>query len=224
MGESPSSLLKYFFRNFDQKICKNSSYTPFSNLDFDKLINTNTQVIKNSQERLKFFFLKFQNKFRIRGLSLSAKYFSRRPLGKHETPDSVARHPSRWNWNFLSILTRWHNFWNPSLFIQPTNCRWCCCRRLFLSSWAENTSKFRSNVIQSDADLRKPQPSERSCYFEDERKLRFFKVYTRQNCKIRYFSNFSREACNCVSFDLVRDPDTRVCGITVDDRWWSLPL
>lgn len=86
-----------------------------------------------------------------------------------------------------------------------------------MSSWAENTSKFRTNVIQSDADLRKLQPSERSCYFEDERKLRFFKVYTRQNCKIRYFSNFSREACNCVSFDLVRDPDTRVCGITVSD-------
>lgn len=73
------------------------------------------------------------------------------------------------------------------------------------------------NVIRSDENLKTLGPSDRSCYFDGERKLRFFKVYTMHNCKIECFSNFSRNMCGCVPFDFVRGPETRVCGITYDD-------
>lgn len=73
------------------------------------------------------------------------------------------------------------------------------------------------NIIRADESLEALDPSDRLCYLEGERKLRFFKVYTKHNCEVECFSNSSREVCNCVSFDVVRDPDTKVCDITDDD-------
>lgn len=73
------------------------------------------------------------------------------------------------------------------------------------------------SVIKSDESLKALEPSDRLCYFEGERKLRFFKVYTKRNCEIECFSNFTREKCNCVQFDIVRDTDTKVCGIEEED-------
>lgn len=72
-------------------------------------------------------------------------------------------------------------------------------------------------VIKSDDSLKTLTPAERSCYFQEERKLQFFKIYTKRNCEIECFSNYSRETCGCVPFDVVRDPDTRVCGVTRAD-------
>lgn len=48
-------------------------------------------------------------------------------------------------------------------------------------------------VIKSDESLKALEPSDRSCYFEGERELRFFKVYTKRNCAIECFSNYSRQ-------------------------------
>lgn len=68
-------------------------------------------------------------------------------------------------------------------------------------------------VMVSDKSLKALEPSERLCYFEGEKKLRFFKIYTRQNCKIECFSNFMFKLCDCVPFDIVRNAETEVCGI-----------
>jgi acid-sensing ion channel, other len=38
-------------------------------------------------------------------------------------------------------------------------------------------------IIQTDDDLRSFDPDERNCYFEGERKLNYFKVYTQRNCE-----------------------------------------
>lgn len=68
-------------------------------------------------------------------------------------------------------------------------------------------------VIMSDKSLKALKPSERLCYFEGERKLRFLKIYTKHNCKIECFSKLMFDFCECVPFDFVRDDDTEVCGI-----------
>lgn len=73
------------------------------------------------------------------------------------------------------------------------------------------------NVLTSDKSLKALEPTDRSCYFENERKLRFFKVYTKENCEIECFSNHSLETCNCVPFASVQEPKTRVCGISDED-------
>lgn len=73
------------------------------------------------------------------------------------------------------------------------------------------------SVVTSDKSLETLEPSDRSCFFKSERKLRFFKIYTKRNCEIECFSNYSRKICNCVAFDIVRDSDARVCGVTKVD-------
>jgi amiloride-sensitive sodium channel len=39
-------------------------------------------------------------------------------------------------------------------------------------------------ITQTDESLRQLSPKERECFFEDEMKLRFFKVYTQRNCEL----------------------------------------
>lgn len=74
------------------------------------------------------------------------------------------------------------------------------------------------SIITSDDSLKALDASDRSCYIEGERKLRFFKVYTSRNCEIECFSNYSLTVCDCVPFEFVRGPDTRVCGLAVEDQ------
>lgn len=73
-------------------------------------------------------------------------------------------------------------------------------------------------VIRSDESLKTLVPSDRSCYFEGERELQFFKVYTQKNCETDRFSNILRAACNCVPFNFPRGNDTKVCGIAKVDK------
>lgn len=74
------------------------------------------------------------------------------------------------------------------------------------------------SVTRSDESLKTLEPAERSCYLDGERKLRFFKVYTLRNCKYECFANFTVEACNCSEFESVRDPDSKICGISYEDQ------
>ena len=44
----------------------------------------------------------------------------------------------------------------------------------------------------------------RKCFFEDERKLRFFVVYNIQNCHRECYSNVTFQYCGCVKFSMPR--------------------
>lgn len=68
-------------------------------------------------------------------------------------------------------------------------------------------------VVKSDESLKNLDHVDRSCYFENERKLRFFKIYTMRNCEIECFSNFTQSFCNCTPFDVPRSSSDRVCSI-----------
>lgn len=74
------------------------------------------------------------------------------------------------------------------------------------------------SVITSDESLKILEPSDRSCYMEGEKKLHFFEVYTIRNCEIECFSNCSLHFCKCVPFEFVRDPETKVCGLSGEDQ------
>jgi Amiloride-sensitive sodium channel len=43
-------------------------------------------------------------------------------------------------------------------------------------------------LTQTDDNLRYLSPSERQCYFEGERRLKFFKIYTQSNCELECLS------------------------------------
>lgn len=54
--------------------------------------------------------------------------------------------------------------------------------------------------------------SSRQCYFEHERYLRYFKVYTQANCELECLTNYTMFKCNCVTFTMPRNSATPVCG------------
>lgn len=52
----------------------------------------------------------------------------------------------------------------------------------------------------------------RGCYFNNEKPLKFFKIYTPSNCQQECLSEKTLQQCNCVPFYLVRAPTTKICG------------
>jgi acid-sensing ion channel, other len=64
-----------------------------------------------------------------------------------------------------------------------------------------------------DESLRSYPPQKRNCYFEDERKLKFFKTYTKALCDFECLANFTLVQCGCVKFSMPRENSTRICGL-----------
>lgn len=68
------------------------------------------------------------------------------------------------------------------------------------------TSEFilRPKIISSDESLRRFSPKQRNCLFTDERKLKYFSKYTKQNCLDECLSDLIFEMCECVDFASIR--------------------
>lgn len=49
----------------------------------------------------------------------------------------------------------------------------------------------KPNMITTSDDLIDYMPDRRQCYFSDERFLRFFKVYTQNNCELECLANYT---------------------------------
>lgn len=52
----------------------------------------------------------------------------------------------------------------------------------------------------------------RQCYFNGERYLRLFRMYTQHNCELECLANYTMAKCGCVKFSMPRDSATPVCG------------
>lgn len=44
----------------------------------------------------------------------------------------------------------------------------------------------------------------RQCYFPGERYLKYYKIYTANNCKLECLANVTYDMCKCVSFYMLR--------------------
>ena len=60
----------------------------------------------------------------------------------------------------------------------------------------------KPQMITTSEGLRHYEPNRRQCYFNSERQLKFFKVYTQRNCELECLSNFTRSQCGCVKFSM----------------------
>lgn len=87
-------------------------------------------------------------------------------------------------------------------------------------------------VMTTSAEMRRYPPIKRQCFFENERKLKYFKTYTQANCKLEFLAGeviFSREnlsfstkifpdyildECDCVKFSMPHKNDTSICDHT----------
>ncbi|XP_063703637.1 pickpocket protein 28-like [Culicoides brevitarsis] len=57
-------------------------------------------------------------------------------------------------------------------------------------------------------------PDKRNCFFDGERNLKFFKIYSKSNCELECLTNITLDQCKCVQFWMPRHPDTPICGIS----------
>ncbi|KAG5675383.1 hypothetical protein PVAND_005291 [Polypedilum vanderplanki] len=65
--------------------------------------------------------------------------------------------------------------------------------------------------FRSDESLRSYSPEIRDCYFEGERKLQFFKAYTKLNCEYECMVNYTLNQCKCIMFYMPRKSASKVC-------------
>lgn len=56
--------------------------------------------------------------------------------------------------------------------------------------------------------------SERQCFFDDEKTLMFFKIYSKSNCELECLTNITWNECGCVLYWMPRNiSTTKMCGI-----------
>lgn len=61
----------------------------------------------------------------------------------------------------------------------------------------------------------------RGCYFNSERQLQFFKIYTETNCWLECLTNFTLFYCGCTFYYMPRFNDTPLCGMGSIDCFYS---
>ena len=65
-----------------------------------------------------------------------------------------------------------------------------------------NVIYFKTKMMKTSEGLRSYTPTQRQCFFQSERQLRFFKMYTRTNCEEECLANFTSLECGCVPFSM----------------------
>ncbi|KAJ2952351.1 hypothetical protein O0L34_g4636 [Tuta absoluta] len=53
----------------------------------------------------------------------------------------------------------------------------------------------------------------RQCYFPEDRKLRYFNIYTSNNCRLECQSNYTYQKCGCVWFHMPHNDSNEICGV-----------
>ncbi|XP_068914086.1 pickpocket protein 28-like isoform X2 [Tenebrio molitor] len=68
-------------------------------------------------------------------------------------------------------------------------------------------------VITTSQEVKTFDVAKRNCYFPSERKLKYFRTYSQQNCQFECLTNITLDSCGCVSFFMPRENSTKICGL-----------
>ncbi|XP_055589371.1 pickpocket protein 28-like [Uranotaenia lowii] len=71
---------------------------------------------------------------------------------------------------------------------------------------------IKPKVTATSQSLRSQPYQDRQCLFENERYLRFFRIYNQHNCIQECMVNFTYDLCGCVKFSMPRSADMRECA------------
>lgn len=61
---------------------------------------------------------------------------------------------------------------------------------------------IKPKMIITSNKLRGYSSNQRQCFFDYERKLRFFQIYTQHNCERECLANFTKSRCGCVKYSM----------------------
>ncbi|CAD6996199.1 unnamed protein product [Ceratitis capitata] len=70
----------------------------------------------------------------------------------------------------------------------------------------------KPNMITTSSGIAEYPPQRRQCFLENERRLRFFKVYTQSNCVLECLTNLTLAKCGCVKFSMPRTLEMPICA------------
>ncbi|XP_031627361.1 pickpocket protein 28-like [Contarinia nasturtii] len=73
--------------------------------------------------------------------------------------------------------------------------------------------RIEPKLTDTSNGLSNYKPAHRQCFYQSERQLRFFKIYTKYNCNMECIANFIQMECGCVKFNMPRDKNTKICGV-----------
>ncbi|XP_068914084.1 pickpocket protein 28-like [Tenebrio molitor] len=68
-------------------------------------------------------------------------------------------------------------------------------------------------VITTSQEVKTFDVAKRDCYFPSERKLKYFRTYSQQNCQLECLTNITLDSCGCVNFFMPRENSTEICGL-----------
>jgi acid-sensing ion channel, other len=68
-------------------------------------------------------------------------------------------------------------------------------------------------VIVTDKALISVLPEKRNCYFDGERELKFYKIYTKVNCEMECYAEYLHRAINCTPYYLPREESAKFCDL-----------
>ncbi|XP_037296673.1 pickpocket protein 28 [Manduca sexta] len=79
----------------------------------------------------------------------------------------------------------------------------------------EQTSSLalKFNLVTSSDEIQYYSPEVRHCYFPGERYLRYFQIYTENNCRLECLSNYTYNMCGCVGYYMPYNASDKICTI-----------
>ncbi|VEN48133.1 unnamed protein product [Callosobruchus maculatus] len=73
------------------------------------------------------------------------------------------------------------------------------------------TGVITPHMIKTSEVVKRFDPKTRDCYFQSERPLKFFKVYSQANCLLECKANYTLRSCGCVGFHMPKAEGTPIC-------------
>lgn len=75
----------------------------------------------------------------------------------------------------------------------------------------QTTFSIRPNMIYSSKDVEDYDPVSRQCFFNYEKKLKFFKTYSKSSCELECLAEQVLSSCGCVKFAMPHHNSTEIC-------------
>lgn len=76
----------------------------------------------------------------------------------------------------------------------------------------ETLISVKPRIISTNENLVNYNPQQRQCYFHGEKRLKFFKFYTKSNCLVDCLTDYTMKECSCVKFSMPRVNGTNICS------------
>lgn len=108
----------------------------------------------------------------------------------------------QWKYNYSNIFQPMDGFQvlihNPDEFITRSS------YHMFHKYTIFSIFEITPEITLIDDELKSWSVQERNCYLRGEKKLEYFKIYTKSNCEQECLSMATYDACGCVPFFLIR--------------------